>query len=104
MTREDYLKLVRSSAAFKAMAPETQGKILNAEGADMGAYLKIFQEEEKHDREAKKKFVNTTVKIVEQFESDAKMVVIVKRQKNEDNHKKGEDQEAEKLLTQINNL
>lgn len=104
MTKEEYLKLVKSSGAFQGMDQDTQNKILTAEGADMEAYAKIFSTEQKEIAYAKKDFVTTTVKVIDGFEKDSKIVITVERKKAEEKVSKQEEEEREQLLSKINNL
>ena len=104
MTREEYLKMVQESPAFKGMDAETQERILAAEGADLEAYAKIFVDEENEIVAAKTEFVTTTVQVVEKFEQNTKKMVRGAEKKKEAKARQQDENESNKLLAQINDL
>lgn len=104
MKRKEYHELVKSSGGFQKLDPETQQKILSAQGESMKAYIKIFMAEQNEVVAAKKDFVVTTVKILEDFEQKTKVIITVERKKNEAEAEKTDAAASEKLLTEINNL
>lgn len=104
MTREEYQQLVKSSGGFQKLDAETQQKILEATGEDMEAYMKIFTAEQDEVVDAKKDFVTTTVKVIENFNKNAKVTITVERKKDEVQATKQDIVISEKLLAEINNL
>jgi len=101
MTREEYEKLVKSSAAFQEMDKDMQARILASKGKDMEAYAKIFATEQQEILSAKKELVLTTERVVQQFGHIANTQVSVERQKVEDAERKKEEEDRNKLLSQI---
>lgn len=104
MTRKQYLKLVRSSTAFRNMDRGTQDHILSSRGEDMEAYAKIFAEEERQILKANKKFITTTVEVIDGLEKNVKVIIKVERKKAEAKSDKEEKKVAQKLLEEINEL
>jgi len=101
MTREEYLKLVKGSAAFKDMDQATQAKILAAEGAQMENYIKIFTEEHDTVESAKKSFKAASDEAVANFKQEVKVITTRALKVSEAESRKKDEEDSEKLLKQL---
>ena len=104
MTRTEYHQLLKSSGGFQKLDVESQQKILEAEGEEMEAYIKIFAAEQDGAVDAKKEFVTSTIKVIESFKKNSQVIVTGERKKNESRAEKQDTATSEKLLVEINNL
>lgn len=104
MTREEYLQLVKSSEAFKALDAFYQEKILKAEGKDMEAYAKIFQHESSRLFAAQKDMMEKDAAEMKNFTGEVKVMKKDKLKSDENFSTKKDLTAAEALLEQLKQI
>lgn len=101
MTKEEYLKLVQSSEAFKGLDSALQKKILDADGRDRESYLQIFLSEKNSIIAARRELIKTTGEVVKTLEKDAKKAKRDFLKDAEEGEKDASEDNAEALLNSL---
>lgn len=104
MTRDQYLQLVQSSAAFHGLPPDMQQHILEAAGSLMQAYARIFLDEQKLLLDAKQEFLRKNEEIIHSMTAEVKKLKKEKRLKCEQISQESDEQEEQKLLAAMDRL
>ena len=98
MTREEYLKLVKNSDAFKVMDHELQQTILKAKGEQMEKFMEIFVDEVTLITKAKQELVDSNDAVLRTMVGDMRKFTRDYLKTSEDFERKNEAQNMENLL------
>lgn len=101
MTVPDYQSLARHSPSFQTMEAELQNKILNARGADMDEYVRLFTQEKTMLNEADEKKQQSNEQIINNFHNKAQKKALQDMRVKEADERKEAANEADDLLKQI---
>lgn len=101
MTKEEYQKLLKDTFSYNQLDSVEQAKIMIAEGEEMEAYAKMFEQENETMKKAISDFNESSEQVIVDFKASLKKDEQSKLIASEKADKNKEEQTLNKLLNKI---